>query len=233
VGGSVAAHTGRHVRQRACKRSLRSLFGVRYDRSRIVQKILLPHAESVGRVTAVRSTLLQSSLHALREFGLYERWSAQIGTAERDLIVESIAPVWLPVEVAAAHYEACDRMQVDEAEQTLIGASVGARVQSTLLTTAGKLARNMGVTPDVAARCFAPLWARLFQGGSLQIEQVGPKDLQLEFRQSVLPRCAYFRRTLCGNVGSATQLLGSKVAYAKQVSYDAGKDRLLVKVAWV
>ena len=198
-----------------------------------MQKILLPHAEPVGRVTAVRSTLLQSSLHALREFGLYERWSAQIGAAERDLIVESIAPVWLPVEVAMAHYEACDRLQVDEAQQTLIGAAVGARVQSALLSTAGKLARNIGVTPDIAARCFSPLWARLFQGGSLQIEQTGPKDLQLEFRQSVLPRCPYFRRTLCGNVGSATHLLGRKVAYCQQVSYDPGKDRLLVKLSWV
>jgi hypothetical protein len=177
--------------------------------------------------------LLQSSLHALREFGLYERWSAQIGRAERELIVEAIVPVWLPVDVAMAHYEACDRLQVDEAQQVLIGASVGARVQSALLTTAARLARNMGVTPDVAARCFSPLWARLFQGGSLQIEQVGPKDLTLEFRQSVLPRCPYFRRTLCGNVGSATQLMGRNVAYAKQVSYDAAKDRLLVKLSWV
>jgi hypothetical protein len=194
---------------------------------------LLPHVEPVARVTAVRSTLLQSSLQALREFGLYERWRAQIGAAERDLIVESIAPVWLPVDVAVAHYEACDRMQVDEAQQTLIGASVGARVQSTLLTTAGKLARNMGVTPDIAARCFSPLWARLFQGGSLQIELTGPKDLHLEFRQSVLPRCPYFRRTLCGNVGAATQLLGRTVGHCQQVSYDTGKDRLLVKLSWV
>ena len=181
----------------------------------------------------MRSTLLQGSLQALKEFGLYERWNTQIGTAERDLIVESIAPVWLPVEIALAHYEACDRLEVDEAQMALIGAAVGTRVQGTLLSTAGKLARNAGVTPDVAARCFSPLWARLFQGGSLQIEQTGPKDLVLEFRQSVLTRCPYFRGTLCGNVGSATKLLGTKVSYTKQLSYDAGKDRLLVKLSWV
>jgi hypothetical protein len=198
-----------------------------------VPQILIAHTEPVTRVSAVRSTLLQGSLQGLKEFGLYERWSSLIAPADRDLIVDAIAPTWLPVEVALAHYEACGRMEVDDAQQAQIGAAVGARVQGTLLATAGKLARNVGVTPDVAARCFAPLWSRLFQGGSLQIEHAGPKDLTLEFRQSVLPRCAYFRGTLCGNVRSSAQLLGVKVAYCKQVSYDRGKDRLMVKLSWV
>lgn len=196
-------------------------------------QILIAHSEPVTRVSAVRSTLLQGSLAGLKEFGLYERWSDLIAPADRELIVDSIAPTWLPVEVALAHYEACNRMDVDPAQQAMIGAAVGARVQGTLLATAGKLARNVGVTPDVAARCFGPLWARLFQGGSLQIEQAGPKDLTLEFRQSVLARCAYYRGTLCGNVRSSAQLIGVKVAYSKQVSYDAGKDRLVIKLSWV
>jgi hypothetical protein len=215
------------------KLSLRSVLAFRYDQFSPVRQILIAHTEPVARVSSVRSTLLQGSLQAIREFGLYERWSAQLGEAERALIVDSIAPTWLPIEVALAHYEACDRMGVDEAQQAQIGAAVGARVQGTLLGTAGKLARNVGVTPDVAARCFSPLWARLFQGGSLQIEQAGPKDLMLEFRQSVLPRCPYYRGTLCGNVRSSAQLLGVKVAYSKQLAYDAGKDRLQIKLSWV
>jgi hypothetical protein len=198
-----------------------------------VHQILLAHTEPVGRVSAVRSTLLQGSLQGLKEFGLYERWRELLAATERDLIVDSIAPTWLPIEVALAHYEACDRLDVDEAQLMLIGAAVGARVQGTLLATAGKLARNVGVTPDVAARSFAPLWARLFQGGSLQIEQTGPKDLNLEFRQSVLTRCPYFRGTLCGNVKAGGQLLGVKAAYVKQLSYEPGKDRFVVKLSWV
>jgi len=169
----------------------------------------------------------------LKTFQLYDRWSALIGQAERDTIVEAIAPTWLPVELAVAHYEACDRLEIDDTQMLTIGEAVGKRLQGTLLSTAGKLARNVGVTPDIAARCFAPLLPRIFQGGSLQLEQTGPKDLVLEFRQTVLTRCRYFRGTLLGNVKSAAVLLGVSTPYVKLAQYDAAKDRTVIHMSYV
>lgn len=198
-----------------------------------MSQILVPHSEPIPRASAIRSTLLQGSLRALRENHMYERWLVLVDPAQRDAIIEAIAPTWLPIEIGLAHYLACDELGVDEAQLVRIGEAVGARLQSTLLGVGAKLAHASGLSNTVMAQCFEKLWPRLIVGGSVQLELVGPKDLVIELRAGVLPRSSYFRGTFIGNVKAAAKLVGLTSVYAKQLTYSSAKDRFAVQMSWV
>jgi hypothetical protein len=199
-----------------------------------MSELLVPHVEPVLRASTVRSTLLQQSLKGLKLHGLYDRWCDQIEQSDRQRIVEAIAPEWLPIELGLAHYEACDRLDVDDDLLGIIGEGTGQRVQSTLLATSAKLAQTVGMTSSVAAHSFSRIWPRLFQGGSIEFVKVGPKDSRLEVRAAVLSRSRYFRAALCGNLRAAFKLVaGARVAYTKAQPYDASRDRFVVVLSWV
>lgn len=194
---------------------------------------LLPHPNVIIRATHVRSTLLQTSLRMVRAHGNFERWTAAIDPQYRDLIADSLAPSWLPIEAGLAHYQACDTFGLDDAALDAIGQGVGEQLQSTLVSVAAKFARNAGVTPQAGAAAFGKLWPRLVQGGSFQLSLLGPKDMSIELRAAVLPRSRYFRGTLIGNVRAAIKLLGTKALYIKQLPYDERADRFTVQVSYV
>jgi hypothetical protein len=63
-------------------------------------EILIAHTQPLRQATAVRSTLLQSSLAFLRDRGHYARYLELVDPAMRERIVASIAPEWLPIELA-------------------------------------------------------------------------------------------------------------------------------------
>jgi hypothetical protein len=198
-----------------------------------VQEILVPHAGVIVPVSQVRSTLLQGSIEGLKRHGSYQAWLGLVDPLYRDQLIEAIGPSWLPVEVGMAHYDACDRLALGDREIAEIGASVGERLQGTLLGIAAKIARNAGVTPEVAMQYFQRLWPRLFTGGSMQVKLTGRKDMTLELRGARLAQFRYFRGSFCGNVLAATKLLGVRTAHTRQLPYDAAQDRFVVQLSWV
>ena len=202
-----------------------------YDRYDV--QALLSHAEVITHATHVRSTLLQTSLRMVKLHGNYERWLAHVDPLHRDTIVESVAPSWLPIEVGLAHYQACDQLALSDTELDRIGQSVGAQLQSTLLSVAANVVRSAGATPEVVASCFGRLWPRLCQGGSLQLSKQGPKDLTIDLRAAVLSRSRYFRCTFVGNVRAGLNLLKLRALYIKMLPYDQKNDHFTVNVSYV
>lgn len=198
-----------------------------------MSQILVPHREPIVRASSIRSTLLQGSLRALKENHMYERWLAVVDPAQREAIIEAIAPSWLPIEIGLAHYRACDQLGVEQAEVVRIGESVGMRLQSTLLGVGAKLIHASGMSRSAVVQTFEKLWPRLFVGGSLQLELLGPKDLVIEVRAGVVPRSDWFRGAFTGSVKAAGNMMGFQSVYAKQVLYNAAKDRFAVQMSWV
>jgi hypothetical protein len=196
-------------------------------------EVLVPHAGQVASVSQVRSTLLYQSVEALKRHGNYERWLTLVSPHFRDIIVESIAPSWLPVEVAVAHYRACDDLELSPREMLDVGLGVGERLQGTLIQVAVRMARTGGATPALGVICVQRIWPRLFIGGSFQAELVGPKDLQLEVRAAVLTRSSYFRGSMIGNLLAAMRVLGLRAPHVKLLPYDAQRDVYRVHMAWV
>src|SRR5580692_12976010 len=97
--------------------------------------------DAIPRATAYRSTWIVSSLQTLRERGHFETYKREL-TAHHDAILGAIAGSWMPMEIARAHYDACDHLGLDVDEQVAIGESVGMRAQGTLLSTAARTARG-------------------------------------------------------------------------------------------
>ncbi|MEY4550482.1 MAG: hypothetical protein RL685_6677, partial [Pseudomonadota bacterium] len=61
-------------------------------------------------ITAIRSTLITSSLASLRLRDLLPQYEAAQQSAHRETILRCVAGEWLPLEVGFAHYRACDAL---------------------------------------------------------------------------------------------------------------------------
>ncbi|HEX6241330.1 MAG TPA: hypothetical protein VFZ61_10570 [Polyangiales bacterium] len=193
--------------------------------------ISLPGA--VAPVTSIRSTLIQSSLNTLRKRGHFERYLLHLDPRHRPTLLETLAPEWLPIEVASAHYAACDALGLSAGELLEIGEDVGARIQGTFIATLVRKARTVGLTPWVPLGQFQRLWERLIQGGAVGLSKLGPKDCSVDVR--LLPLCeyAYFRAAFCGVVASGIKLGAGRSVHVREQGINAFAQRCVLKAAWV
>lgn len=171
------------------------------------EEIILPfpaERESIPPATAYRSTWIVSSLQTLRERGHFEAYRRNLA-AHHDRIFSALAGSWLPMDVARAHYEACNRLGLGLEEQIAMGLGVGGRAQGTLLSTAVKAARGAGVTPWTIIPQFDRLYRRAANGGAAAVFKLGPKEARGEFVGCELFDIDYFRHAFRGvllNVGA-------------------------------
>ncbi|MDB4987942.1 MAG: hypothetical protein JWN04_3120 [Myxococcaceae bacterium] len=195
-------------------------------------KIIIAHVSGTRGATQIRSTVLQSSVSSLRERGHFERWLTLVDLQYRATIVESLAPSWLPIEVALAHYTACEALMLPQTEQSAMGAAVGDRIQGTFLGTLMKSARAAGFNPMVLLSQFDRLYARLFQGGSVQLTQTGPKDMDIELRGNALCDYSYFRMAFAGVVRAGILLAGVRSSYVKPVRFNQATSTYVMHASW-
>lgn len=193
--------------------------------------IALP--SSIRPVTAVRSTLIQSSLTTLKEHGYFERYLAELNTRHRDTILQSLAPEWLPLDVAVAHYGACDALRLSNDQLLSVGESVGNRIQGTFIATLLKRARSIGLTPWVPFGQFDRLWQRLMQGGAVALYKKGPKDASIDVRNLPLARFTYFRAAFCGVIASGAKLGAGRAVSVRISDAREVETRLVFTVSWV
>src|SRR3954470_3313458 len=81
-------------------------------------------APLVREATQFRSTWLTSSLRALRERQLLDPYFAHLPRSLHETVRASVAGTWLPIDVALAHYEACDSLKLPLSEQLAMGREV-------------------------------------------------------------------------------------------------------------
>ena len=164
----------------------------------------------VPPLQTVRSTLIQSSITALRNHGYHERYLGNLAPQHKERIIGSLAPEWLPLEVALAHYDACDALGLSDSEVCRLGEEVGERVQGTFLGTLLRGARTIGLSPWTPLGQAPRLWERIFQGGAIAIYKRGPKDAQIELREMTLARHAYFRSAIRGVLTAGHRVCGGR-----------------------
>lgn len=199
----------------------------------MAEENLIALPTSIQRVTAVRSTLLQSSLNALRNRGHYERYLGLLAPAQREIILGTLAPEWMPMETALAHYEACDGLGLGADELNQVGEDVGNRIQGTFIGTIVRKARTVGLTPWVPLMQFHRLWERLMQGGGVGLYQPGPKDARIEVRLLPLARYAYFRAAFCGVVASGIKLGAGRAVSVRVSDSRSVEERIVFRASWV
>jgi hypothetical protein len=202
--------------------------------ARAREDTIVPFAVPRAEVTAVsefRSAWLHSSLRSLRAHGLFDRYAAFLPAQHRETVVGSPIGVWLPSDVAVAHYAACDQLKLDVPTQIAIGAEVAERVHSTILSIAVKLAHEAGATPWTVLGQFGRLWGHIWVGGAVGVFRLGPKEARLEVVGWPCARFAYCKNGILGVTQGLIQLFCRKV-YVRDVPRLCTSSSLGYRIAW-
>ena len=186
--------------------------------------------EQLPTVSEVRSTLLNTSVQALREYGFYAKYLSLLPTKHHEDILSVVAGNWVPIELAQVHYGTCERLDVPASTLFEIGTSVAKRVQGTFLGTVLRLAAGGGVTVWTGLSQMDRLYERIFVGGGCRVTKLGPKEARLEFVQNPLCAYAYYRGGLRGTITASCELFSRKVIL-REVS--ASADSVAYRASWV
>jgi hypothetical protein len=195
-------------------------------------EILIPHTPGVIPLTAVKNVLIQSSLAGLKANGHYEHYTRLIDQAVLAQLESSLGPGWIPIGLATAHYEACDGLSLSAHALKQIGNQVGDRLQDSALVCSAKRARGADFDMWDVMLSLHRMWARLYQGGSVQVVKLGPREKQIEWRGFSLHRFHYYRQTALGAIRAAYSALGADATSVKIVSYSAKTHEMVVRTAW-
>jgi len=195
-----------------------------------------PLAQTGVRTSAtlrrVRSTLICSGLTELRQRGLFDTYVERLPPETREIIVTSVAGLWLPVDVALDHFRAVESLGLSADVAFEIGAGSGKRIQQSVLSTLVRLAAGAGANPRTVFQNYGRLWSRIFDGGTFQIDHHGPKDAVIEY--SNLPPCqfSYFRNAFRGANDAGLRLF-TRVVYVRELGGRATDDGMALRVSWV
>jgi hypothetical protein len=196
-------------------------------------ELILDYPKPLEPVTAIRSTLITSSLSSLRERGLFARYEALQTSPHRHKILNLVAGEWLTLDVALAHYQACDALGLSESEQFGIAKDVSRRIHETFLSLIVKTARGVGVTPWILLPRGNAMVSRLCIGGGVRVWKLGPKSARIELAR--LPHLAlpYARNGLVGLYAAAVELLAENVTarVVKSESFDPAR-LLVLRIDW-
>jgi hypothetical protein len=179
-----------------------------------------------------RSTLLTTSTQALRSRGRFEQYEKLLPAHAKEAILTVVAGVWLPMDVAVAHYTACSELGLTLEEQETIGAEVGDRVQGSILGLMVRTAKTAGLTPWTGFSHATRLYERLFRGGSVRITKLGPKEARVEMVNNRLYGIDYFRNGFRGIIRGGLQLFCEKV-YARELPKLSSDTTYGLVVSWV
>lgn len=167
--------------------------------------------DRIEPVRAVRSTLLSGSIQALRNRHRYEDYFKVLPAQHHEAIRALVAGVWIPIDLARAHYDALDRLLPDVSQQIEMGRDVADRIHKTILATVAKAATGAGVTPWIGLAQLPKLWERTFAGGAVGVMRVGLKDARIDMIKLSLLETSYFRHAFTGVLAAGIELFCRRV----------------------
>ena len=181
--------------------------------------------------THFRSTWLTSSLRVFREWNLIDRYLEVLPIGYREGVLGSLAGAWLPIDIAMAHYAACDTLGLTLTEQIAVGRAVTAVAHRTSYSFALRLAKEAGVTPWACLAIQKRLWHQVWRGGDVATFKTGPKEARVEIIGWPCAEFAYTRRAMLGVLLGQTELFCKK-AYAQEIPALCTRTSLGYRVAW-
>ncbi len=171
-----------------------------------------------------RSTVLIGSLATIRELGRIAEYESRLSAPHRDILFNLVAGTWVPIEVAYAHYDACEYLNFPVEQQVANGRATFDKTSGTLLGTVIRMAKEAGVSPWNIFPQFQRFWSRGYDGNGVAVFKMGPKEARVEVVQNRLCDSRYYRNALRGLVLGVTDLFCSK-------SYSTEKPGMRVPMA--
>lgn len=194
-------------------------------------EVILPLPERVEPVRHIRSTLLHSSYASIRDAGYDKAYRAALPRQYHSAIFDTVAGMWIPIEIAVAHYDACATLGLTHERQLALGRDAGKKIEGTILGTAVRMAREVGVTPWTVMPQFNRFWRRAFDGGALYLEKRGPKEAHMEVHRAAHADCVYWRAALSG-LGMGVLELFCRKAYIQETTKKRVPGFASFRVQW-
>lgn len=194
-------------------------------------EIILSMPTPVVPARHMRSTLLIASINTLRTLGRFDDYAAHLSPEHKEMLLTAIAGTWVPMDVAMAHYDACETLGLPIDQQVANGRVVFDKTSGTLLGTAIRMAREAGITPWSVFPYFQRFWERGYDGGGLAVYKAGPKEAVFEVVSVRLLESRYFRNALRGLTGAMTELFCRK-AYVTEKPGQRAPSSVTVRVQW-
>lgn len=182
-------------------------------------------------VRHARSTILLGSMASLREAGHFETYVAALEAEHRDPLLQTVAGVWLPVEVARAHYRACEALSLSTEAEFELGRVVFKKTGDTMFGTVIRLAKGAGVTPWTLLPHLNRFWERGYDGGGIRVQKLGPKEARIELVHCSLADSRYFRNAVRGLFGAVIQLFCSR-AYIQELPGPRQAGAMALRAQW-
>jgi hypothetical protein len=181
--------------------------------------------------THVRSTLIVSSIQALRGHGLFDAYLARLPATHRDEILSLIAGTWIPIDLGFVHYRTAEQLGLDERTIDEIGGEVGARVNKSSLSLVVKLSKQAGVTPWTALSRAHRLRELSWKGSDVAVWKLGPKDARFDWVGIPYAASPYYVTSLGGFLRGLIQLFSTK-AYTKVVREKCSPTAVSYRLSW-
>jgi hypothetical protein len=150
-----------------------------------------PH--EVPPVTRVRSTLVVSSVRELARCGRLEDYRAALPARLHPVILEALAGSWLDVNDVADHYRAVSTLDLPLAQQIAAGKAVGTAMQGYLIGPGTRPEPRAKASPWTVLRNARRTWDRIYVGGDVLVEKVGPTEAIRTMYGLSLNNIPYFR----------------------------------------
>jgi hypothetical protein len=180
-------------------------------------------------VTRARSTVLVASRAAIAAAGYGARYESALDRSASHALDEAVAGTWLPVEVAEAHYRACDSLGLGANAVATLGKATSDRIQGTLYGTFIRVFQEAGGSPWNVFPQWQRFWDRGYDGGALRITKLGPKDARVDVIGCSLCASPYFRHALRGLSAGFVEVF-SRRAYAQEVAF--ARDGVSYRYQW-
>ncbi len=166
----------------------------------LAHQVILEMPPTTPMARHMRSTILLSALESVRLAGYGDAYLERLEEPHKQTLLHTVAGTWLPIEVAHAHYRACEALNLSADVQTEIGRRTGEHTRSILLGTVAQLAKQAGVTPWTLIPHLQKFWDRGYDGGGMTIVKVGPKEARIDILRCSLCEFRHFRNALRGLV---------------------------------
>jgi hypothetical protein len=197
-----------------------------------LEEVVLGEPAALSRTSQFRSTWILASLQTVREKGLGDAYLAHLPAPFREAITLGVASQWFPLEIAMAHYTACDGLGLSAETQVAFGREVSVKMQRTILGAAVRLAKTAGVTPWTVYRQLDRFWTRIAIGGAITVYKLGPKDARAELVECPVLAIPYFRNAVAGVLWGITDLFCQR-AFIRELPSMRTSARAAYRSQWV
>ncbi len=198
----------------------------------MTDEIVLAFPEPIVPTRHIRSTLLMGGLTSLQAAGFGDAYAAVSPPEVQAAIGAAVAGMWIPIDIAVAHYMACDELGLSNDSAAQLGRATFERTKGLLLGSAIGLARGIGVTPWTLMPHLQRFWLRGWDWGGVRATKRGPKEVDVDIVGCPVMRSRYYRAAQRGLLGVLFELVCEK-AYVHERAFGDAPSSGGLRAQWV